>query len=60
VFIAWHRLEGSGSPLVPRVEGVKAQAEIYGKVFREVQNRWNALQKNDPKATELGDKDWEA
>jgi len=59
VFIAWHRLEGAGSPLVPRVDGVKAQAEIYGKVFREVQKRWNALQKRDPKATGLGDKDWE-
>ena len=59
VFIAWHRLEGAGSPLVSRVDGVKAQAETYGKVFREAQKRWNALQKRDPKATGLGDKDWE-
>jgi hypothetical protein len=60
VFIAWHCLDGSGTPLVPRVDGVKAQAEIYGKVFQEAQKRWKALQKKDPKATGLGDKDWEA
>jgi hypothetical protein len=60
VFLAWHRLEGEGNPLVKRAPDSKAQVKIYSDLFVEVERQWNALRKKDRNASALADANWEA
>lgn len=48
VFLAWHRLEGEGNPLVARKEDIKSQAEVYGKLFHEADQKWVEQQMSNP------------
>ncbi len=60
VFIAWHRMEGKGNPLVERRETIEGQAEVYGKLFQSVEQKWKSQQKTNPLNPALEDGDLEA
>ncbi|MDG2213310.1 MAG: DUF1553 domain-containing protein, partial [Verrucomicrobiota bacterium] len=53
VFLAWHRLEGKGNPLVVRKEAMKAQALAYGKLFQQAESKWVEQQRLNSSATSL-------
>ena len=60
VFIAWHRMEGKGNPLVERRETIESQAEVYGKLFQSVEQKWKSQQKTNPLNPVLEDGNLEA
>ena len=60
VFIAWHRMEGKGNPLVERRGTIESQAEVYGKLFQSVEQKWKSQQKTNPLNPVLEDGNLEA
>ena len=48
VFLAWHRQDGEGNPLITRKENMKSQAEVYGELFQKVDQKWVEQQKSNP------------
>ena len=60
VFIAWNRLEGKGNPLIERKGTLEAQAEVYGRLFREAEQKWKAQQKINSLNPVLEDENLEA
>ena len=60
VFIAWHRIEGKGNPLVELRETIEGQAEVYGKLFQGVEQKWKSQQKTNPLNPALEDGNLEA
>ena len=60
IFLAWHRLDGGGNPLVARKKDIKSQAEVYGKLFQEAEQKWVKQQRLNPLKTGLDGKHIEA
>jgi len=60
VFLAWHRQDGEGNPLIARKENMNSQAEVYGKLFQKVDQQWVEQQKSNPLNPALNDKHLEA
>ena len=60
VFLAWHRQDGEGNPLIARKENMNSQAEVYGKLFQKVDQQWMEQQKSNPLNPALNDKHLEA
>ena len=60
VFIAWNRLKGTGNPLIERKGTLEAQAEVYGRLFREAEQKWKAQQKINSLNPVLEDENLEA
>ena len=60
VFIAWHRIEGEGNPLVERRGSIESQAEVYRKLFQNVEQKWKSQQKTNPLNPTLENENLEA